>query len=293
MVSHGIGVAYGSAELANVLVNGKRLGEIVESKRTPDKHDIRPETKFREAFSIAVAAVRLKLKNPRIETKNAEGTDRERPDALLHFDGGEVGVEAVRVAPTHREQNFTMNLQRELLAAIESDATLKAEGYLVTFRLSAGAISKLSNDERKKLKVEILELLRSGTIKLMPVNDRMTTVFAPGSAAQRAGMTVAIEDCRKKSSGFMPQVLLEQDARSDSLVQAILNTISDKIASAKSAGYDLSRPLWLVVEVADQSGGFEGSIAAMPTFMGIEPFERAIITDGRIHAEITNEVVGK
>jgi hypothetical protein len=75
----------------------------MESMRTPNKYDIRPETKYREAFSIAVAAVRLGLKNPEIKTKRADGTDRERPDGLLQFEGREVGVEAVRVAPTQRE----------------------------------------------------------------------------------------------------------------------------------------------------------------------------------------------
>ncbi len=64
MVSHGIGVDHGAAEIANVLVNGRRLGEIMESMRTPNKHDIRPETKYREAFSIAVAAVQMVVNPP-------------------------------------------------------------------------------------------------------------------------------------------------------------------------------------------------------------------------------------
>ena len=72
MVSHGIGVEHGAAEIANVLVNGKRLGEIMESMRTPNKHDIRPETKYREAFSIAVATVRLGLGSPEIERISVE-----------------------------------------------------------------------------------------------------------------------------------------------------------------------------------------------------------------------------
>jgi hypothetical protein len=292
MVSHGIGIKHGVADIANVLINGKRLGEIIESARTPNKYEIRPETKYREGFSIAVAAVRLGLKDAEIDTKHADGTDRERPDGLLRFEGREVGVEAVRVAPTQREHDFVMNLQRELLNAVEADAALKMEGYLVTFRLAADAIRGLSGDERKTLKGEILGLLHSRTLTLMPPQKGMITVFAAGSIAERAGMTVFIEDRTHRTTGFMPQVLLERDAKSDSLIQPILDQIAGKVAGAKSPGYDLSRPLWLVVEVADQSGLFTDSIKAMPACADIEPFEQVVVTDGMTHSVITAQNAG-
>jgi hypothetical protein len=292
MVSHGIGVEHGAADIANVLVNGKRLGEVAESMRTPNKYDIRPETKYREAFSIAVAALRLGLKNPEIETLHDDGTDRERPDGLLRFEGRVVGVEAVRAAPTQREHDFVMNLQRELLAAVEADPALKNEGYLVTFRLTATDIRALSNDDRKTIRDEILSLLRSRALAFMPERERMTTVFSAGSVAERSHLTVSLEDRTHRTSGFMPQVLLEQDAASDSLIKPILECIEDKRASARAPGYDLSRPLWLVVEVADQSGRFTDSIAAMPAVADIAPFEQVVVTDGITYSVIKAENAG-
>ena len=207
---------------------------------------------------------------------------------MLRFDGREVGIEAVRVAPTQHEHDFIMNLQRELLTAVEADPALKNEGYLVTFRLTAAAIRALSNDDRKALKEEILGLLRSRTLALMPRQDRMTTVFATRSVAERSGMTVSLEDRTHRTTGFMPQGLLEQDAASNSLIRLILDEIERKRQSATAEGYDLSWPLWLVVEVADQSGSFEDSIAAVPASMAIGPFQKVVVTDGRTRTVITH-----
>ena len=98
MVSRGIGVEHGAADIADVIVDGQRFGEITDAKRTADKYDIRPETKYRETHAIALVVLQLRLKNVEILMKRVDGSDRERPDGLLKFEGRSVGIEAVRVA---------------------------------------------------------------------------------------------------------------------------------------------------------------------------------------------------
>jgi hypothetical protein len=118
-----------------------------------------------------------------------------------------------------------MNLQRELLAAVEADPALRNEGDLVTFRLSAADIRALSNDDRRRLKDEILGLLWARTLAFMPVFDRMTTVFPAGSVAEGAHFDRLTRGSHASHDRVHPQVLLETDASSDSQIEPILGQI--------------------------------------------------------------------
>jgi hypothetical protein len=96
-------------------------------------------------------------------------------------------------------------------------------------------------------------------------------------------VSVAVEDVSARSSGYGVLVRLDQDAVGGSLVQPILDTLDDKRRSAAEPDYDRSNPLWLVLEVTEQTGAFAESIKAVggePT-RPIDPFERVIVHDGR------------
>jgi hypothetical protein len=183
-----------------------------------------------------------------------------------------------------------MNLQREILEAVALDASLRPDERIVTLRMTASAVRGLSASDRRDIKAEILAMLRSRRFLMLPSYSGMKSVFTNGSIAQRAGMTVSVEDVSARSSGFGLQVLLEQDARSDSLIQPICEKIDEKRESAREDGYDRTHPLWLIVEVSDQTGTFDESIAAIPkVVMDIEPFVQVVISDGRTHSVVRSD----
>jgi hypothetical protein len=282
-VAKGIGVNFGSREIADVIVDCRRLGELRESLRTPDPFEVRPETKYREVFAAAVAIVKLRLDGAELVTLKPDGTERERPDLLMLYAGREYGVEASRVEPTARERNALIEIEREINEALAADESLRPRSLVVHFGVAASAVATLGKGEQQKLRDEILALLRGGCIGIIPPGTPKFSVFASGTIADRFGMSVAVEDVSARSSGYGILVRLVQDAAGDSLVQPILDALDDKRRSAREPGYDRSNPLWLVLEVTEQTGTFAESISAVgaePT-RPIEPFERVIVHDGR------------
>jgi len=151
IVGRGIGTDLGSGALTEVVVDGKRLGEIADSLRTPKPMEVRPETKYREIFAAAVATVRLGLTGVEIETRYPDGTKRERPDLLLRHDGREFGVGVARVEPTHHEHDVLMGIERAVLEAVTADESLKPRGMVVRFEITAAAVSGLSTTDRVAL----------------------------------------------------------------------------------------------------------------------------------------------
>ena len=161
---------------------------------------------------------------------------------------------------------------------------------VVSFVIKAANATAMSKAERTKLVGEIFDVLRPKRLKMMPPHHGLTSVFAAGSVADKYGLAVSIEDVSAQTSGFGIQVVLDRDAPSNAMTQPILDEIAGKIESVKKEGYDLSRPLWLAVEVAEPTGLFTDSIAAMPASMGISPFEQIVVTDGFTHAVIVHQV---
>ena len=282
-VEKGVGINYGSSALADVLVDGRRLGELEELLRTPKPFEVRPETKYREAFAAAVASVMLGLVGVELETRRPDGSPRERPDLLLRHGGRELGVEVSRVEPTHRERNALIEIEREVQEAIAAHEALKPRGLMVQFGVSASAVRTLRKGERDKLRDEILDVLRGDCLRLIPLGSPKWTVFGSGTVASQLGMFVTIQDVAAMSSGYGVMVRLEQDAAADALVKPILDALDAKRRDIEEPGYDLSNPLWLVLEVTEQTGVFAESISAVGTGPGrsISPFERVIVHDGR------------
>jgi hypothetical protein len=282
-VAKGIGVNFGSREIADVLVDGRRLGEIEESLRTPDAFEVRPETKYREVFAAAVAIVKLSLEGAELVTLKLDGSERERPDLLMRYAGREYGVEASRVEPSARARNALIEMEREINEAAHADETLRPRSLVVHFSVAAAAVATLAKGEQQKLRDEIVALLRGGCLGMIPQGTPKSTVFGSGTIAQRLGMSVAIEDVSARSSGYGILVRLLQEAAGDSLVQPILDALDDKRRSARAPNYNRSNPLWLVLEVTEQTGTFAESISAVgahPT-RPIDPFERVVVHDGR------------
>lgn len=82
-------------EVANILVDGWRSGEISDTLYSDRAFEIRLEKKYRETFAVAVAAV-LSNRHASIETVTADGEGRERPDLLVRIAEREIGVEHTR-----------------------------------------------------------------------------------------------------------------------------------------------------------------------------------------------------
>jgi hypothetical protein len=282
-VAKGIGVDFGSREIAEVTVDGRRLGEIQESLRTPDQFEVRPETKYREAFAAAVAIVKLGLDGAELVTLRPDGSERERPDLLMRYAGSEYGVEASRVEPSARERNALMEIEREINEAAAADETLRPRSLIVHFGVAAAAVATLAKGEQRTLRDEILALLRGGCLGMIPEGTPKHSVFARGTIAHRIGMSVAVEDVSARSSGYGILVRLVQDSAGDSLVEAIVDKLDDKRRSARAPDYDRSNPLWLVLEVTEQTGTFAESIGAVgaDATRPIDPFERVVVHDGR------------
>jgi hypothetical protein len=97
------------------------------------------------------------------------------------------------------------------------------------------------------------------------------------------GMSVAVEDVSARNSGYGILVRLVQDAAGDSLAQPILDALDDKRRNASEPGYGRSNPLWLVLEVTEQTGTFAVSISAVGAQAArpIDPFDRVVVHDGR------------
>lgn len=282
-VAKGIGVNLGSRELADVLVDGRRLGENRDSLRTPRSFEVRPETKYREVFAAAVAVVKLGLGGAELVTRRPDGTERERPDLLLRHGGREFGVEVSRVEPTHRERNVLIEVEREIHEAVVADESLKPRGLLVQLGMKASAVATLGKGEQQKLSDEILTLLASGSLGMIPPGPPKYSVFRRGTVAGRSGVSVVVEDFSAQTSGYGIMIRLEQEAAAGSLVQPILDALDNKRQSAMEVDYDLSNPLWLVLEVTEQTGTSAESISAVgekPT-RPIDPFECVIVHDGR------------
>lgn len=282
-VAKGIGVNFGSREIADVIVDGRRLGEIEESLRTPEPFEVRPETKYREAFAAAAAIVKLGLVGAQLVTLKPDGSERERPDLLMRYAGREYGVEASRVEPTARERNALMEIERDVNKAVAADEALRPRSLLVHFGVAAAAVATLAKGEQQTLRDEILGLLRGGCLGMIPEGSPKHSVFARGTVSDRLGMSVAVEDVSARSSGYGILVRLVQDAAGDSLVQPILAKLDHKRESARAPDYDRSNPLWLVLELTEQTGTFGESISivgADPT-RPIDPFERVVVHDGR------------
>lgn len=282
-VAKGIGVDLGSREIADVLVDGRRLGEIRESLRTPDRFEVRPETKYREVFAVAAAIVRLGLDGAELVTLKPDGSERERPDLLMRYGGRQYGVEASRVEPTARERNVLIEIEREVNEALAADESLQPRGLVVHFGVSALAVTTLARGEQQKLRDEIVALLHGGYLRFIPTGTPRHSVFAGGTVAGRLGMSVAVEDVSGRSSGYGVLVRLLQDGAGDSLVQPILEKLDGKRRSASAPDYDRSNPLWLVLEVTEQTGMFAESISAVgaDTTRAVDPFERVVVHDGR------------
>ena len=282
-VAKGIGVDLGSREIADVIVDGRRLGELQESLRTPNPFEVRPETKYREVFAAAVAIVMLGLDGAELVTLKSDGTERERPDLLLRYGGREYGVEASRVEPTSRERNALIEIEREINEALAANESLRPRSLVVHFGVTASAVATLGKGEQQKLRDEILALLRGESLGMIPPGAPKYSVFASSTVADRLGMFVAVEDVSARSSGYGILVRLVQDAAGDSLVQPILDALDEKRRSAAEPGYDRSNPLWLVLEVTEQTGTFAESISAVgaEATRPIDPFKRVIVHDGR------------
>lgn len=257
-------------KIADVRINGKRLGEISDSLRTPQAFEVRPETKYREAFAGAVGAVEAGLEAVEISTVRGDGTPREAPDLLLEAGGGlRVGVEVVRVDETSNTRARLLEVERQLVEDLDANPGWKP-GRWITFTIDYVSAAALTKAEWEMLHSELLDFFKSGRVSFLD-KGRLESVFAKDSIAGKCSLSVEVDS--------PSHLALLTFARADEMTprDGIISAIADK----RRKRYDHSQPLWLIVEVADPRGPFrKGLEAARAQRPQIEPFEKVLVHDG-------------
>jgi hypothetical protein len=255
------------------MVDGQELTALAQTQRTPNPYDPRPETKYGEAFAVAVVACSIGLNRVTLSTVSPDGTPREAPDLLLtaeHYDG--IGVEVVRVDQTAAARVRLYEVQEQVVRMLQRHPELKSSRNL-RFTLDFAKTGTLSDIDVDRLTKELQQFYRTGGWKLLQ-QGHCTTVFSEGTVAHRSGMIVEVNQPTYSTFlGF---------ARADEMTpyEAIIESIERK----RQLDYTRDNPLWLVVEVADPRGPFQRALDAVRlSSTELTPFARVFVHDGSGH----------
>jgi hypothetical protein len=279
-------------EIAEVVVDGKRFGEITDTLYSDRRFEIRPEKKHRETFALAAAVV-LSGRRGAIETIWPNGTNRDRPDLSLRTDICEVGVEVTRVEPNARWRSTAMELERKLNEALNDDDLLRPRGLIARFEIAADTLAStpLTPTEIESLFRDLRGFFERRIFELVPAGASPAEIFPADSVAGKLGITVQIATA---PSGYGVQVRLADAGGEDveDMTAEIVGAINRKANDARS--YLFVGPLWLVVEVTEQPGRFKESMRSTLTHpeLRLEPFERVLIHDGLDLFEIARHEKG-
>jgi len=262
--------------MRDVKVDGQFILEVVNTQRTPNHMDPRPEGKFGEAFAAAYAACAIGLVNIELSTSHDGGSPRERPDLLLRASGDlVVGVEVVIADETSAARVRLMEVQERIVRVFERTPQL-AYGRVPHFTVSHDELAKLSGSAVRQLGDEFEAFLESGIMRLLP-SGHLCNVFPEGSLARQCKAIIEFD-----RPTYAAVIAFARCAPIEPY-QAILNAIEKK----RAAGYEAAEPMWLVVDVRDPRGPFAEALEAVKAHgPRIDPFERVIIQDGFSHIEL-------
>jgi hypothetical protein len=264
--------------VADAIVDGRRLGKITDSLRTPTRFEVRPEGKYGEVFAAAVALCLDGLSGVELSTHHEDGSPREKPDLLLTASSSPIaGIEVRRVDATYAVRTRLFAIQREIATLLADNPQLKP-GFPVGITVEYAPTSRLAEDEWRRLSDELLEFFRLRRALYFAEGD-YATMFPAESVAAKCGAIVELGHSSRAAILAVAAGSNQMEPYAD-----ILQAIEQK----RRLSYDLSNPLWLVIEVADPRGpfrqAFEAVFAASPS---INPFQRVIVQDGHTHVVLT------
>jgi hypothetical protein len=254
--------------LRDVRVDGERLLALRDTLRTPNRFEMRAETKYREVFAAAIAFTALDFKELRISTVHPDGTTRESPDLLVSSDRGILDVEVVRVDETSATRAHLFQVQARFAAILTDDPTLKPD-KLTTFTVDYERTRALTGTELQQLGDELCEFFQRKRWQFLSTGTH-ASVFPADSVASRIGLVVRV------ASPLYAAPLTFAQADGMTPYPLILSTIRAK----REIEYVRTHPLWLAVEIADPRGPFTEAIFALrDTAPEIAPFDNVVAYD--------------
>lgn len=249
-------------------IDGHRLTAVEETHRTPDPLDVRPEAKYEEGFTAAVAACAMGLREVAVSTRFPDGSLREAPDVLLRAkDHPPIDVEVVMVDETRpvyvRLLRVEAILREFVYAGRRADRPF---GITVAYE----KVKAFGPTEFDALAAELIDFWRGEPWRHLTPGQHQS-VFADGSAAARAGAVV--ETGRRTYASLLTFAQVNGKRPLD----LILRTIDAK----KKLSYRHQHELWLVVHVGDPRGPFREALEeVLDSVTDLTPFSRIIVGDG-------------
>jgi hypothetical protein len=255
--------------LADVYLDGEQLIALRETLRTPNRFEMRAETKYREAFAAAVAfSAIMGLKRLGISSVREDGSNRESPDLLLSSGDRVFDVEVVRIDETSAARAHLFEIQAHVASLLTDEPGLRPEP-LTQFSLEYERFKSLNAAERDELAGELCDFFRARRWQLLSKGAH-ASVFPRDSMAGRVGIIVRI------ASPLYAAVLSCSQANGITPFPLILSEIEKK----RRIQYISSHELWLVVEIADPRGPFIEAIDAVKDVAPeIVPFDHLIVYD--------------
>lgn len=254
--------------LADVYLDGEQLIGLRETLRTPNRFEMRAETKYREAFSAAVAfSAIMGFKGLEISSIREDGSNRESPDLLLSSGDTVFDVKVVRVDETSATRARLFEIHARVAALLTDEPDLRPEP-LTQFSIDEG-LKTLSAAERERLGDELCDFFLARRWRFLSKGAH-AAVFPRDSIASRVGVIVRI------ASPSYATVLSFSQADGMTPYPLILSEIEKK----RRIRYTRSRELWLVVEIADPRGPFVEAVDAVKNAdPEIAPFDQLIVYD--------------
>lgn len=255
--------------LADVHLDGDQLIALRETLRTPNRFEMRAETKYREAFAAAVAfSAIMGFKRLEISSIREDRSARESPDLLLSSGDQVFDVEVVRIDETSAARAHLFEIQARVAALLTDEPGLRPEP-LTQFSLEYEGLKSLDAAEREQLAGELCDFFRARRWQFLSKGAH-ASVFPSDSIASRVGMIVRI------ASPLYAAVLSFSKADGITPYPLILSEIEKK----RRIRYVCSHELWLVVEIADPRGPFSEAIDAVKDVAPeIAPFDHLIVYD--------------
>lgn len=177
--------------LADVHLDGQQLIAVRETLRTPNRFEMRAETKYREAFAAAVAfSAIMGFKGSEISSIREDGSNRESPDLLLSSGGKVFDVEVVRVDETSATSARLFEIQARVAALLTDEPDLRPEP-LTQFSVDYEGLKSLNAPERQKLAEELCDFFRARRWRFLTKGAHVS-VFPTDSIASRVGVIVRI-----------------------------------------------------------------------------------------------------
>lgn len=133
----------------------------------PNPFDPRAQTKYDEAFMVAVAACALGLDRISLSTVREDGSPREAPDILMSANEfPDTGVEVVKVDDTAAARVALYRVQERIVNLLKTRPELKASNNL-RFTIDFAKSGKLEDADMERLSSELVNFFKEERWRLL------------------------------------------------------------------------------------------------------------------------------